>query len=146
MPSSRSATHRAGHGSNRSAASTAKTGTSSVLAPRSWRAPDFDDLAGRRDQRRSGAQFVDGPERVGCAVREHRRHLDERQMLGCFSAATETLSCSAIVERADDMGTFVAVPNAALRHLPNRITFRLVASAHTMEGPEFSQDREGSGR
>jgi hypothetical protein len=42
-----------------------------------------------------------------------------------------------IVERADDMGTFVAVPNAALRHLPNRITFRLVASAHTMEGPEF---------
>jgi len=53
---------------------------------------------------------------------------------------------SRIVERADDMGTFVAVPNAALRHLPNRITFRLVASAHTMEGPEFSQDREGSGR
>ena len=43
------------------------------------------------------------------------------------------------------MGTFVAVPNAALRHLPNRITFRLVASAHTMEGPEFSQDREGAG-
>jgi PhoU domain len=39
MPSSRSATHRAGHGSNRSAASTAKTGTSSVLEPRSWRAP-----------------------------------------------------------------------------------------------------------
>jgi hypothetical protein len=39
MPSSRSATHRAGHGSNRSAASTAKTGTSSVLEPKSWRAP-----------------------------------------------------------------------------------------------------------
>ena len=33
MPSSTSATHRAGHGSNRSAASTAKTGTSSVLKP-----------------------------------------------------------------------------------------------------------------
>jgi hypothetical protein len=40
----------------------------------------------------------------------------------------------AIVERADDMGTFVPVPNAALRHFPNRISFRLVASAHTMEG------------
>ena len=39
MPSSRSATHRAGHGSNRNAASTAKTGTSSVLDPRAWRAP-----------------------------------------------------------------------------------------------------------
>ena len=39
MPSSRSATHRAGHGSNRSAASTAKTGTSSVLEPKSWRVP-----------------------------------------------------------------------------------------------------------
>jgi hypothetical protein len=39
MPSSRSATHRAGHGTNRSAASTAKTGASSVLEPRSWRAP-----------------------------------------------------------------------------------------------------------
>jgi hypothetical protein len=52
---------------------------------------------------------------------------------------------SPIVERADDMGTFVAVPNAALRHLPNRITFRLVASAHTMEGPEFSQIEKGAG-
>jgi hypothetical protein len=52
----------------------------------------------------------------------------------------------AIVERVDDMGTFLAVPNAALRHLPNRISFRLVASAHTMEGPELSQHREGSGR
>ena len=45
-------------------------------------AGDLDDLAGRRDQRDSGAQFVDGPERVSCDVREHRRHLDERQMLG----------------------------------------------------------------
>jgi len=33
-------------------------------------AGDFDDLAGRRDQRGSGAQFVDGPGRVGCAARE----------------------------------------------------------------------------
>ena len=39
MPSSRSATHRAGHSSNRSAASTAETGTSSVLEARAWRAP-----------------------------------------------------------------------------------------------------------
>ena len=82
MPSSRSATHRAGHASNPSAASTAKTGTSSVLEPKVVAgAGDLDDLAGRRDPRRSGAQFVDGPERVGCAVREHRRHLDERPML-----------------------------------------------------------------
>ena len=64
----------------RSAASaTATTGTSSVLEPRSWRAPDSDDLAGHRDQRRSGAQFVDGPGRVSCDVPEHRRHRDERR-------------------------------------------------------------------
>jgi hypothetical protein len=87
MPSSRSATHRAGHASNRSAASTAKTGTSSVLEPESWRAPVTSTIslgagisaAAARQQRGSGAQFVDGPERVGCAEREPHRHLDERQ-------------------------------------------------------------------
>ena len=68
------------------------------------------------------------------------------QVEGLVALPWSQESRSGIVERADDMGTFVAVPNAALRHLPNRITFRLVASAHTMEGPEFSQDREGSGR
>ena len=44
MPSSRSATHRAGHGSNRNAASTAKTGTSSSWTP---------GRGGRRCPRRS---------------------------------------------------------------------------------------------
>ena len=83
MPSSRSATHRAGHGSNRRAASTAKTGTASVLEPRSWRAPVTSTISlAAGISAAAAAQFVDRPERVGCAVREHRRQLDERQMLG----------------------------------------------------------------
>ena len=98
MPSSRSATHQAGHGSDRNAASTAKTGTSSALDPRAWRAPVPSTISLGADQRGSDAQFVDGPERVGYAVREPRRHLDERQ-IRCFSAPTETLSCSAIRQR-----------------------------------------------
>ena len=146
MPSSTSATHRAGHGSNRSAASTAKTGTSSVWNPgRGEGAGDFDDLARRRDQRRSGAQFVDGPERVGCAVRNTVGTLMSGRVLVLLCSRQKRCP----VQRSLSGRTtwvLVAVPNAALRHLPNRITFRLVASAHTMEGPEFSQDREGSGR
>ena len=71
------------HASNRSAASTASAGTSRVLEPRSWRAPVISTISVvRRNQRRGGAQFVDGAERVGRAVGEHRRHGDAGQVLG----------------------------------------------------------------
>ena len=64
MPSSRSATHQAGHGSNRNAASTAKTGTSSALELRS---PDGRWLAYTSDEAGLNELYVrpfPGPEEI----------------------------------------------------------------------------------
>ena len=98
MPSSKSVTHRAGHGSDRSAASAAGR-ASRFWTPGVAGAGDLDDLAGRRISAAAARDSSMDPNGSAVPCVNTVGTLMSRRCSGACLPRRKTLSCSTILRR-----------------------------------------------